>query len=758
MVEDSGRCFEDRALAIARAIHDPGGLQGSVMVDGSERDAVFVSDTSIVAFEFTQQTKKDKAVHDGKKLAGLLNKLSKDPANRFKSLQGYFVTEQEPTADQRAAVEQIAKDAGVPLKAMGVGVLRRQLIDAEEYLRVRLEAPFGSTGFKIPSGNGQAGSHYVEPRLIDAGPDQWSVDSIGRHVDQGRSMVISADFGAGKSALLHQVFLRLRKLYFKNVAEQRLPVHVNLRECYGLKSPAEVLRRHAEEIGFTNERSLIAAWRSGAVTLLLDGFDEIVPARWSGGARDLKSVRWQALEPVRRLVMETPEGSGVLIAGRPQYFSERSELLQTLGLEPGTPVATLDDFDERRAGELIGKDEVRLPSWVPTRPLLLRFLAGAGLVERLQADANYDEAAAWVDMLDFLSIREADRVATVTPERVRALISRVATLARTTDGTGQPGSGGVSVQQMRDAFKEVCAVEPDEEGIQLLLRLPGLASNGERRTFVDAAFAEAAYGLDLATYASAPYSAHPLSSGVSWAANTGRLASAVAAAELSAQNFEPGYVSVAIGARLDQDLVDAVTFDLLGVADANEVAAPSGTQPYFRELLVTELTPGRSDSYLAKSIFRDCVIDVLDLEDVDSVHQIPLLAGCLIAHVSGYSVMPSEFESKLSTSEFFEFEAPSETTAAILDLAIGKTDRIALVVLKKVYIQAGAGRKLSALSRGLPLADRPLVSDVVSSLIAAGLLLTTSRKTDTLVLPVKGRMAEVRKFIENPHSFSLSSL
>ncbi len=85
MTEKTGPVFETRALAIARAIYDRAGTQGPVMIDGLERDGVFLSDTAVTVFEFTQLLTKDKAVKDATKIADLLVKLDKDPQHRFKS-------------------------------------------------------------------------------------------------------------------------------------------------------------------------------------------------------------------------------------------------------------------------------------------------------------------------------------------------------------------------------------------------------------------------------------------------------------------------------------------------------------------------------------------------------------------------------------------------------------------------------------------------------------------------------------------------
>ncbi len=759
MTESSGRSFEVRALAIARAIHDPSGTQGPVMVDGQERDAVFINDTAIVAFEFTQMPTKDKAVKDGGKLAGLLKKLASDPSNRYKSSLGYFVTEQEPTADQRTAVQKVSSDTGVPLRAMSFSSLQRSLVDAEIYISTRLNAPFGSANYRLPDVTDRK-IDYVHP-TIAVGADTFTVDQLATTIAGGQRGVATADFGAGKSELLYQVFIRLRKAYFKNPSSERIPVHINLRECYGLRSATEVLRRHAEEIGFPNERSLISAWRAGAAVLLLDGFDEIIPIRWGGGARDLRNVRWQALEPVRRLIEETPSDCGVLVAGRPQYFGGNSELIETLGLPQDAIVCRLQDFDGEQIQRLLGDGSISLPEWVPSRPLLLKYLALTGLLERLASDEDFDQASAWHALLTLLSKRESDRLSTMPPERVRDLIARIATLARGADGAGEAGQGELTLSSMREAFKDVCGYEAEEEGLQLLLRMPGIASDGsgdeaDVRRFVDSDLAKSAYGLDLAKYVAAPYiGLHPLEAGVNWSANTGELSAGVAIYDLEQSGYEASHVHVAINQRMDQDICDAVMFDLLTMASLAEVEAPSTAQPYFRELLIEDLVPHGEDSYFSKSIFADCVIDNLDLTEVDSATEVPVFQDCLISTLHGYPAVPDSLAGKLSGAEIDAFSSSVDTTAGVSALGVDTEVRIALVILKKVYRQSGAGRRKSALARGLPLEDRGLVSGVLDRLIALGLLTAVTRKTETIVLAVKGRRAEIEAYMHDPSTLVL---
>jgi hypothetical protein len=65
---ETGPDFERRGLDVARAMYDPAGLQGSVMIDGREHDGVFVGDDALNVFEFTTRRDKVKAEKDVAKM------------------------------------------------------------------------------------------------------------------------------------------------------------------------------------------------------------------------------------------------------------------------------------------------------------------------------------------------------------------------------------------------------------------------------------------------------------------------------------------------------------------------------------------------------------------------------------------------------------------------------------------------------------------------------------------------------------------
>ncbi|MEO6701323.1 MAG: hypothetical protein ABIP57_07475 [Jatrophihabitantaceae bacterium] len=753
--EDTGPDFEDRALALARAIYDPSGSQGATMVDGLERDAVFTDARSVVAFEFTTDKAKAKAEKDGVKLRDLLKKVAIDPQHRNKAIRGIFLTQHEPTADQRDAIRNIARQCNLDIVSMGYLTLRRSLIDTESYIALRRNAPFGSTSFVL-GGTSAGKPKYVYPRFTPAGTTELaSFADLMAKVAAGGRFVITADFGSGKSAALQQMFEERRKLFFKAPDAQRFPVHINLRDCYGLKSPAEILRRHTEDVGFGDDRSLVAAWRAGACDLLLDGFDELVPSRWVGGARDLAQVRWNALDAVRRLVADTPPDAAVVVCGRAQFFSADDELSRCLGLASGDHYV-LNDFDSDQVVQIVGPN-TPLPEWVPTRPLLLQFLVRNDLLRELEA--HDEDARAWLAMLKLVADREADRITSITPDRILTLIARIATASRgATDG-----SGSLSIEEMRRVFREVCGYDPEEEGLQLLLRLPGLASwasnesHGEARRFVDQVLADAAYGLDLASYTAAPFSAHPLADAATWVQAAGGLTARVAAARLLEQKYDAGVVGRCIQERMAKSYFDVVLMDCVQTGAVLDTPVPKGAPPLVVGVLVRELVL-HATGVEAAVTYSDCLIERLDVVEIEATDQIPTFQSCLIDQIDGWSKVPDVFTSMFSSSEIGALSPELGTTAGLASLKLPPLDRVALVILKKVYAQAGSGRRSSALARGLSQADRGLVPDALAALAKANFVSSASGRSGAIILPVRDKRSKVMEILALPSSFKIGTL
>ncbi|GAA2909983.1 hypothetical protein GCM10017596_08430 [Microbacterium keratanolyticum] len=753
---ESGSDFEQRAIVLARALHDPMGIQGAVMFGGRERDGPFVGHDEIHAYEFTVGRTKEKAEKDGEKLAELLKAVGGLPGNALKSRTGWFVTREEPTPDQRTTVDAIGRRRGERLHAISIGTLHQRMVNSEKYIQARDNAPFGSTAF---GGQRRPGKAPNVPVVLEAANGEpTSVQGLVDRLLQGQRSLLVGNYGVGKSHTLREIYSALRKEHFKKGKLTPFPVHINLRDCAGLKSPAEILRRHAEEVGFDHSGGLISAWRAGACILLLDGFDEIVPSRWFGAASDLKTVRWEALSPIRRLVSETPVGAGIVVAGRSHYFSGQAEMVSALGFKAFEQFS-VPDFDEAQMSEFLTQSGVTwtVPDWVPTRPLLLGYLVSISAENASNVALSTTRATGWRKFVDAVCEREAQMFTAVRPETIRSIVSRVATLARSRSDV----TGPIDMDMLRQAFVSVNGLQPDEEGVQVLLRLPGLAAADpddatDTRVFADRDLADTAYGLDLADYAMDPYGdTHPLSGVASWATASSDLGIEVATDSLNEMGVPSATVLSALVARDKQERFDAVMADLIRVA----AELPWENRPvtssfqisgvYFEQLVLSD------HPIFAATTIRDSVIECLDVGGVDEASAVPHFQQDLIGLLDGVTGLPRWLEARFVECEIDRFSIATHTTAGIMQLGIDRDSRIALSILKKVFGQRGSGRKEGALSRGLSLTDRPLVPKVIDELVSQGRLQKSSSGNSILYLGVKSRRKDALQALASPADFRL---
>ena len=744
-IHDPGREFEQRAADLARAIHDPSGQHGSSMIGGKERDGLFIDENAVFTYEFTTRTDKAKAQTDGQKLAELLVGLRKTQEHQYKAMQGRFVTESEPTADQREALRTLAQQHNVILVAMSLVSLRKHMIDTEEYIRLRLQAPFGSAGSSMQAVTEGAGQKpYVEATFRDrlSGEEQTAT-SLAERLATSDRLVIGGDFGIGKSAALAHLFALARRAYFKKPSERRFPIHINLRDLHGLRSASEVLRRHCEEIGFQNERSLIAAWRAGCCDLLLDGFDELVPVNYVGGVKDLAAVRKRALEPVRQLVLDSPSSTGIVIAGRTQYFSSSEEIFESLGLKDAS-ILDLQNFSESQVREFLGDNAKRLPEWVPTRPVLLQFW--------LQLDMGSSflpsPGQAWREFVVRVAEREGERVQSITADNLLRLITGVATRCQA-DGTIY---SGVSLSEMTDIFQSVFHREPDEEGIQTLMRLPGLVpveGPEERRRFIDEDLQHAAFGIEMAGYILSPDAPHTLNQSGHWTTASSGLVGEVAAAQLLKLEAVSNQCVGAIKSRVRKGLFDAPLLEIARCADVMDAKQDPTSNLFISGVMIPYLN-ANGEGIAGSASFSDCLIDELDLSSLDlDSHSLPTFLSCAIHLVSGQSSLPDRLIPQFRDCEIDRFSTKEQTTDGILEMGLPMEERVGLTILRKVFAQRGSGRKLSALSRGLPPQDRALVPRAIDRLESLGYLTKGSGQSSKSVLPVSTMRAQALRILEN---------
>ncbi|MFF0557734.1 NACHT domain-containing protein [Streptomyces sp. NPDC004266] len=738
--------FEAEVLRISRALFaGENEFQGSTYIGTAERDGVFVTADSVVIVECTVSRLKKKAEKDGRKLYDAC--LAKSREHPFKSVKGFFVTREEPTADQRLVI----KNLGQPLVACSFAQLRGQLVDSLKYLELRPLYPFGSAR-EPSSGDHEALKPYVAVDPTESGTgDPYSVTSVAEAVRTGRSVLLYGDYGAGKSMFLRELYRRLAKAHRQDPFKP-FPLLLNLRDHQGQVRPVEALERHAREIGFPHPTQLVRAWRSGDVTLILDGFDEIATPGWLGKTSAMRDIRRRSVELVRRFCRESRPTTSVVLAGRAHFFDSEREMRLALGtrddslyLMAGEPT----DEQARKILDAYGWKEA-LPDWLPSRPLLLSYLGSSSALQNSMEDTFGRSAGeGWHMMLDRIAEREASMEMGVDGFTIRKVLERLATQARrSTDGLGP-----ISQDELTSVFQSVCGYAPDEGSYQLLQRLPGLGAmdsvDGSRR-FVDVSLADAARAGDVVACVLEPNTESPLMEMTGSVACLDEVGIDVAAVQLGREaSASPGRAYSSAVSLQRGGASDAVVADIVRVTARLWPGDEARTPIALHEIELRSFTLSADAKGYDWLSFHDCVIQELDLTDYDG-YALPHFQSCLIGQmtgVAGWSALQGE---RFVECEVAQFDAQMSTGKGILALKTTPMNKVVLTILKKVYAQRGTGRKESALFRGLDAKHRELVPEAVQRLTAAELVTTARASGNKIYLPVRGMAPRVRRILQAP--------
>jgi hypothetical protein len=124
----NGKDFEDEVRRIARLLWPSAEFGGAAMEEGKERDGVFETEEFVHIIECTTSKLKAKAEGDVEKLRGLTRKIGARYSQKF--VRGWFITQEEPTAEQRAVV----RGAQGRIVTVSFEQFRSRLVDAKSYL------------------------------------------------------------------------------------------------------------------------------------------------------------------------------------------------------------------------------------------------------------------------------------------------------------------------------------------------------------------------------------------------------------------------------------------------------------------------------------------------------------------------------------------------------------------------------------------------------------------------------------------------
>ena len=673
----------------------------------------------------------------------------------MKGAIGWFVTRDEPTADQREAVRLHGKSQ---VKAVSFSQFQQALVDVPQYFSKRENHFFGSISDPA-TGDIKTNISYIplDLTLLGSG-DLIDIEALALGISSGESFTLLGDYGAGKSMTLRQIYFRLRDSY-RNGGTPKFPIYLNLREHSGQDDPSEVLERHARRLGFDKPHSLVSAWRAGFALLILDGFDEVTTLGVSAARTKLREARRRSLEAVRALIAQTPATAGFVIAGRDHFFSSPDERRSSLGVRQNTKTISVGELTRKQIGrylqQIAGKD-IPMPQWLPTRPLLVAYIATRGLLEELSdVLQSIDSTDGWHLLLHRIFERESRISPNLDGVTLRRILERLATVARSTND----GLGPITQQQIRAAYIQTCESEPDEQANLLLQRLPGLGvyrDEDDSRTFVDIELAEVCRARDITDFVLNPYGQlqdDGWKSSISLAATfSGQTAITRVSRNLQEQGqFATAKIEAALHASGTQREMGALRADIAALAV--EMSHPPTVETVIEGEVFESytLTLPHGDSDLSALIFRDCLFECIEIAGDADAQLLPKFQGCIFLLVRGRTCeadLPgARFDSRCTYEKFAD---SAETQAAILSSSFTRGEKLIFTILRKLFLQSLSGRADSALYRGLDLNDRQLVPDAIKLLQQHGLLVLYSRGDGNVWVPVRKEIARARRILSAP--------
>lgn len=639
---------------------------------------------------------------------------------------------------------------------------QRRFFDSHRYLTLRARAAFGSARDPHTDSITISEHAYVPlPMAVTYESKSKSDDRKNSPVElqqlcnwilEGRLVVLLAPFGSGKSLTTREIFHKLANIH-RNNSSSPTPFVLNLREHWGEDYSDEILDRHARTIGYAPREDVVIAWRAGMASLLLDGFDEVASQSIvrTDDKNFMRDARHRALKGVRDFTKKIPADTGIFICGRDHYFDSYQELVNALGIVgKNYVIVTLDEFSEDGAQEFLRRNDIHtlLPDWLPRKPLILSYLLRNQLFDAILAiDSSKGFGFAWNSFLDRICEREAGlEGAVMDPLTLRSVMERLATSVR----SKTTGLGPITGTDLSEAYNIETGQAAGEGVLAQLQRLPGLTqrdSDPGSRSFVDEDMLAALQGSAFAKQVLGSFTANnkaPL------AEMSDRAIAMASHLLLESQTRPETLISIVeqIFRTPKQDRIsDQLAADCLTVAVniAIDLEVPSLD---FRGIVIESASFGSFplDEIVIKNIeIRNSTIRevAISTETKDGIR----FNSCIISKLSGATDIEGISKNTFSSDcEIIEYDNMA-TNNAVLQLDIPPQIKALVTILRKLYKQSGAGRKITALSRGITQPDVLKYIDPIIHILERNKLVTIYNK---VVHPVRKQSSRVNKILSSP--------
>lgn len=739
---EEGRLHEERLKRLCELLWRNCENGGSYLINGKERDGIYVTEDVIHCIETTISRSDDKATHDIVKLAELRDHLKLSYTDKL--IKCYFITKFDPTASQRT----ISNDKNIT--CLSFSQFQGKLFDAKNYLFCRDTHKFGSV--RDPkTDNIKFEDKFIPTEIKELGrPISWNISSLANDLSEKASkFVLLGHFGVGKSLTMREVYNKLKSSYEKGRTD-KFPVFLNLREHDGQRDPAEALIRHANSIGFKNPESLVSAWKLGYVTLLLDGLDELAPLSWADQPSKFKQVRYNTMSLIRSFLNDSPKNAAILISGRSNYFDSIEECLSALSNIPDLKVLKLTDFTEQQVIAYLKEKNITisLPDWFPTRPLLIAYLVSKGLFQEQIISKELDAASGWDWLIDKIVEREARLESGIEPKTIREIIERLASYCRTLKNN----LGPIEEDIISSVFSNVCGYSPksDSRALTMLQRLPGLSTSGSNegglRYFVDENFVQVSASCQVYKFILNPYDSERIDNPLQWIESLDKLGISSLHNLSIKKNLSSDQIFESLRIA-QQNGWNAMCADIALLV--NELDLEYNRNPIFiNDVIMPKLD--LKSSTLNQVTFNEVIIKRMFVEIDTNNESIPVFNKSYILEIFGI-----DNERQLPSDKFIEciyekFDEIKDTTSSILQrIDLSVPEKVALTILRKLHIQAGGGRQEKSLKKGMPNNHVVFVDQILPFLERENLVIKSKGNSSNRIwMPVRSKLPLVKELVK----------
>lgn len=687
-----------------------------------------------IAVEITEENNLTKVRTDIAKLVTIRNAFLTE--NIF--CRCYFVMKDSPTDSMRTAGKESK------IRVMSGQEFQDEYFEYSKYIYNRQQRPFGSmidadTG--KPDNNTYVNVSYCEKKT----GKEYSIDEIINLLKQGRKIILTGDFGLGKSRCIKQIF----DILVNDYAQQLYTIAINLRDHWGAKRGTEILTRHFEELGM-EAREFIQRFEKENIIYLLDGFDEIGTQAWSSDPQKMHHIREISVCGLKDLLGRIQ--GGAIVAGREYYFNSDEELMTCLGLDERKTLL-LECHNEFTDSELLAfissnipgaskSEELKqLPPWLPKRPLVIQMLSKFAEDFFSSKHALDNIYGFWNAFFTKMCEREARIYPALNPKTIEKVLLHVANQTRCSSNN----TGPITLSDLSNAFVEATGVTPSDESAIMLQRLPSLgriSADSPDRQFLDG-FVLNGLRAEAIIRQTQSYDKSSKLMRETWQHPLDQTGLSILSEYISEdRKHSDTFLSVARDAShgtnrmLAADIVSA-----LCMLDTDHLD--------FRGIHISEaefsfLTfEGKAIQRL--SIYAS-LIEKLDLTNSKLLDEVEI-KGCMIGKVHGVASgkgLPSQIGADNKIDAFERLA----TTTLIKKARLSESQKLFAEILRKIFLQPGAGRKEAALLRGMgDSVNKKLRQDILNKLLDEGLIKKVKGREGAVYVPIRSETGRVEKML-----------